>query len=401
MSFPLRFAALLPLLIFLPAGLEAQTRLYRSNGVGMALEEIPAARRAEYEYVLEVRSQKEGRVERLYRAREEVRRWEHTLDLQGNLRETRVLRGDVAEEVQVFGGDGKLLEERGYEDGRLASRTLYRYSGAGLSLVEVYDGEGSLLYRDRYQLNGQGGLRGVRREPAESPGEARRDPGGPIDSPAGFALVRAQNRLFEERLTTGEEQVLSHYDARGRLRQREVWREGERVVTEDYRYAEERLETMVQVDNRTKATMTHTYDDRGQVALEEVARPGAPVERTRYFRDGEGRPQRSIRQGERGIEEWRYAYDGEGRLQTEEYHLKGALVKVVRYEAEDRRTEELYRRGAVFLRVTYQGDEKVREEVIMEGLVVRVREYGGQDVLHAREATDGDMPAKPPRGFLE
>jgi YD repeat-containing protein len=158
---------------------------------------------------------------------------------------------------------------------------------------------------------------------------------------------------------------------------------------------------MVQVDTRTKATMTHTYDDRGQVALEEVARPGAPVERTRYFRDGEGRPQRSIRQGERGIEEWRYAYDGEGRLQTEEYHLKGALVKVVRYEAEDRRTEELYRRGAVFLRVTYQGDEKVREEVIMEGLVVRVREYGGQDVLHAREATDGDMPAKPPRGFLE
>ncbi len=362
---------LLTLLLLLPAGRTAAQapagppRLYRSNGLGMALEAIPPQKRGETEYVLEERPAPGGGVRRLLRKGEEVRRWEDTRDAGGRLSETRLFEKGVLSEVQRFDGEGRLAEEEQYRDGTLSSRTVYRYAGRVLREVEASDASGNLLWRERYRLAENGDLRSVRRE-------------GPEGDGRGFSLLRAQGRLLEERQQQPEELILIRYDARGHLRQREVWQKDTLVSVLEYRYTGERLEAVTETDPRTGTRTDRRFDEEGRLLQEEAQREGKTASDTRSEYDAAGRKSRTTRRGEQGLEEWRYEYAADGALQQEEYRVKGAVQKITRYGPGEARSEELYREGQPFLRVTYEGEEKIREEVLEGGRVLRVREYRGK-----------------------
>ncbi len=362
---------LLPLL--LPAapaaaqGPVGPVRFYRSNELGMALEEVPAARRGELEYLLEESGGAGRRTQRLLHGREEIRRWEHDLDGRGAVRETRVFERGVPSEVERYDAQGRLTEEQRLAGGALEARTLYHYTGRSIAEVEVYDAAGALVYRDRYRLTRGGDLRAVRRERPEGAAE-------------GFSLLRTRDRLLEERQQTSGEMVITRYDARGRLRQREVWQQGELVSVLEYRYTGDRLEAAFETDPRSGARTTRRFDEAGRL-LQEEARPSGKEEAaadTRIEWDAEGRKSRMVRRGGQGLEEWRYTYGPDGSLREEEYRLKGSLTRVTRYGPGEARTEELYRQEKPFLRITYEGEDKIREEVLAGGEVIRVREYRGR-----------------------
>jgi YD repeat-containing protein len=119
------------------------------------------------------------------------------------------------------------------------------------------------------------------------------------------------------------------------------------------------------------------FDDEGRAVEQESFQGEKRQEHWSHVYDPKGNRTQTIRRSAQGTETWSYAYDESNRLVREESRIRGELVRVTRYEGEDRRVDDLYRQGAVFLRVTYAAGRKVREEFLSGGQVVRVREFEG------------------------
>jgi YD repeat-containing protein len=350
------------LLLLLPAAgaLGQPAGYYRSNAIGLALAPLPGFSRQE-EYLLRVQREGEREIRTLYEEGRELRRWELSPGLE------RVFSRGSQEEERSFDGAGRLASENTYEKGRLQQTAQYRYGLSGLSAVETYGADGTLLARERYELGPGGELRRVRRESPE--------PGPDRQAQEELALVAADGRLFEERLAAGGRRLVSRYGPDGKLASSQIWQGRELLETLELAYAG----TLLQSSERTASgarTVTR-YDAEGREASRRLTRGGKTVEDWSFRYDAGGRRLLATRVHERGSEQWSYSYDAGGSLQLEEYRARGQLEKVVRYAGEGARVEELYRAGLLFMVVSYRGGVKVLEEFVEGGQVVRRREFEG------------------------
>jgi len=358
----------IPLLyILLAVAVPAEERFFRSNQIGMALQEIAWYQKDEHLYVLEVRKEEvnEGfkEIRRLIHSGEEVKRWELLLDVRGRVREERSYGKERLSDFRLMDELGRVILEENYDHDKINSRVLFYYSSAGLSRVEYFNEEGNLLYEDRYRLGVFGELLEVKRVQPEIPAVL-----------FSLTLVQAQGVTHEERRKDRERSYISRYNRDGELFCYEVWKEGELekslYVKDDERYSEE-------TDYLNNKKYLRHYDDSGRLVLEEAEYSGEVVERVELFWDEEDRMLRKIRRGNMGIEEWNYRYNSSGKLQSEDYWLRGTLVRKVEYLDEERRLEELFREDELFMKIYYTSGIKEKEQVLRMGKVIRERLYEG------------------------
>lgn len=354
------------LYILLTAMLPAEERFFSSNQIGMALQEIAWYQRDEYLYILEVKKEEvnEGfkEIRRLLQSDEEVKRWEHLLDVRGRVREERSYKKGRLSSFRLMDGLGKVILEESYDNEKVKSRVIFHYSHAGLSRVEYFNEEGNLLYEDRYRLGVLGELLEVKRVQPEIP-----------DLLFSMTLIHSQGAVCEERRKSGKTSYVSRYNSEGKLFSYEVWKEGELEKSLHYEHEYYSEET----DYLNNRKYLRHYDDRGRLILEEAELSGEIIERVELFWDEKDRMLRKIRRGNIGIEEWSYRYNSSGKLQSEDYRIRGSLVRSVEYPDEKRRLEKLFRDSELFIKIYYTSGIKVKEQVLREGSVIRERLYGG------------------------
>ena len=350
------------MLLLLALTAQAEPALfYRSNAIGLDLEPLARFDRQE-PYLLSVARVDGMEVRTLYRSGTEQERREILPLLE------RVFVRGVLSEQRAFDAGGRLLTEAFFSDGILSKRSEYRYGASGLAAVESYDGGGTLLSRDLFELGARGGLRRVRRE------EVAPAAGGQT-----LTLVSAGGRLYEERLAAGGRTLVNRYDAAGRLISREKWQQSALAETLRLDYVGAAARPAVE-ERSVLASGTRTvvrYDEAGRELSRIVSRGEKTLEEWKQRYDTAGRRAQTVRQSDLGLEDWSFAYDDAGKLEREEYRLRGQLERVVRYPGGDLQVQELYREGGLFLIVTFRAGVRVLEQYVEDGAVVRTREFAG------------------------
>lgn len=342
----------------------AQSALYRSNSSGVLLERIPAYRRDESPYIMEVTRKPGSEVERLYKDGKETTRWEISLGETGAKKEEREFAGGILSAHRVYGTTGDLLLEETYVDGVLDRKAAYQYTGGRLSVVRVTAADGSLAYTERFFLTTQGGLREVRRENAD---------GSTVSS----VYLGGSTGVREERENIAEATYVTRYDGKGHVVSREQRESGKITLLEDYTF---RPGTDVLFSSSERhlgddTLIERRYDEKGHLTTETVTMASKFSEQTDYSWDAGGLNTSKRRRSAAGIEEWRYTYDAAGTLSQEDYFKRGAHEKTVVYTAKDERYEEYFKAGELFLKAYYTGEKKTKEEVYSAGRMVRERSF--------------------------
>ncbi len=360
---------------------------YRSNEIGIPLEEISESASAEHRFVLVHRGSLEdgdgtGEERLLLDGGRRIRRWVTLRDAGGTLiAESDYAHGKLVAE-RSFDGTGKLTEVNAYDGGVLVSRTAYAYEPR-MVRVEVTGSDGAVLHAATYELAATGQLRDFVRV---EPGADR----------LGVRFVFAGGTLVEEAVVSGATRLVSRYLAGVRY-EVEEWR-GD--VLHAVRELERSPDGMLVGETRTEPALdrrtTSRFDEAGRVLEAITAVGGRQVELVRHHRDAAGRIVGTRRETDAGEERWEYEYvvdpqaasasgdTPDDRLRTVRYEQNDELVSVTVHEwpADDgqpTRQTDYYRRGAPYLRVHFQGDTRVREQVVKDGQVIRERVFDGVD----------------------
>jgi hypothetical protein len=341
----------------------AEASLYRSNAAGMLLEPIPAFRRDESEFVMEVEKKGDLEIRRLFQAGKESRRWE-TVTASDGAKTEREYDGGTLAAKRAYAATGGILWEETYADGKLEQKSIYEYSEGRLAGVRVQDAKGAHVYTERFQLAERGSLRQVQRANADG-------------SATSSWYAAGDTGLAEERNTVGGVSYIRRYDAKGRVTVIELMKDGETASRRELSYKGDTdlLLSAVETIPAEKKRIDEDYDQDGRLFQQRVSVADKETERTDYARDKEGKVQTARRTSGEGIEEWRYEYDSSGDVSSEKYFRKGSLEKVTVYTAKGERYEELYKDGELFLRAYYKDEVKTREQVYEKGILVRERSF--------------------------
>lgn len=346
----------------LPAqeGREEASQYYKSNELGMALEEIGWYRRDEFPYILAVAKEAGRETRTLLHNGSQIRRWEISE------REERIYGQSALEQLRRYDSLGRLAEEQSFVEGTLERRILFYYNGQKLQRTETFGSGGQLLYRDLYRLSQDGQLRRVTREQ------------GIRQDDQELSLSGGGGSIAEERFGNHRDRRTNRYDPVGRLVQQEYRIDGRLIRQEHFQYRDESqvlLSSQLE-EPPLQRLVRRSYDEEGRIISILVMEQGEEREQTTHRRDSRGRIVETHKRGARGIENWRFEYGPEDNKTREEYRLRGALERITLYQdQEGSRLEELYRGGRLFMRVYYEGEQKVKEEFIDNGEPVRVREY--------------------------
>lgn len=184
-------------------------------------------------------------------------------------------------------------------------------------------------------------------------------------------------RLYEEWSYGPDVRERIRYDEVGRILDRTKWAVDDVVERETREYrgpsAGDGLSRVVLV-SQGRETVSR-YDEEGRLLGATVLRDGGTEsERQLVYEDGllvEEREQRGAI-----LRVVRFEY--EDRLLVRERHFENeALLRVVEYtEGDYTRVDTLYRGDEPTLRVVYHGEDRLREEVLRDGVVIRTRVYG-------------------------
>lgn len=351
--------------------------LYRSNAVGMTLEQIGPASAGRppvdgFPYVL--------RVTRAPAPNDATHRFE------------RVLEGPDGPEARsiIDTRSGRRIREREIHDDGYLERS---YTGQGLvDRVVVHDGDG-LREERRYEYD-DSRLRAVRqdhRDPDESYRELyryRND--GRLRSVTRVydtGLQRSSeymfygDRLVEEWHFDSGEDLFIRYNDESRLVRVESYRDGELLEQEllVWNTGTDRnnpvLEEQIRFDAEGSITETIRFDPEGRVIARRVEREAEPISEQRMvYEDG------------LLVREELERSDGTNELQLFTYSEDGALVESLRtrdgvpvllreYRENGATLETRYVDGEPALRIEFRQGQRVREAVIEQGEVVRERVF--------------------------
>jgi hypothetical protein len=367
-------AALFTLLALFAARASADTRWFRSNEMGLAIELIPRLRTDEFTWVLSVERTASGggwvETRRLLNGGAEERRWTLVRSADGRTEEREEREGVIAAR-RLSGAAGELLQEELFEAGRPSSRSVFEYASGRLVRSRVFAADGSLSSMVEYRMAPSGRLREVRWTAADGSLRTVSQAAG------GTGSVAAGSAVSEERAREGDGWRTTRYDETGRAAVHEQGGPDGLVSRQRLVYAGGSL---TPVSSKTewpaeKKVVETFYDAAGGAISETTTVAGAVTERVAWTRDETGRVLVMRRSGTGGTTEVRNTWAADGTLEREEHFVRGARAKNVIHTATGERVEELFEDGELFLRVLYRGEERIREEVILDGTVVRERTF--------------------------
>jgi hypothetical protein len=330
---------------------------YRSNSIGMALEEISRYRINEYEYVLKRNSGEDGLSEILLKDGKEHQRaeyqWKGTLKYgrfyeQGRLsRETIEAEGRLQEERLFTSVNSKqAFERRIYEwqDGELQGVTVFRDTtddaageradAAQISEEYIRSQGGKLLQVLRSGPDEDVQVSGIYSLPDSSHTHWHFTAGGK----SYFFYWEQENRVSAEYL-------------RGNLVYRKETFRGEETTIINELYPEQ--------DTRVRSV----YTPDGRILSRHTVTPSQKIQAEYSYQDGE---LAELLKSENGVETRILYSKGDGDRPDERVYVDGVLQKEVQYHEGNRKTVVLYRSGEAVAQVEYQGEEAVRRESLIE-----------------------------------
>src|SRR6056297_4363759 len=299
---------------------------YRSNSLGMALEEISSRQVDDHTFVLR-RSSKKYRVdELLYKDGQEYQRaeyeWKNDLKYARFYEDGSLIRESIEQ-------DGRLREERIITPGAV-ERRVYEWEKGQLRGVRVIQDEKE--WTEEYIRGIDGALQQVLR--SENKNEPRT-----AGIYSGSQRVKSQTQwhftengpsyFFYLNHEEGEQQVTEKYHDGTLTYRRETVREDDsRVVEEQFFEQEKQIHTV--------------FSDEGRKLFSRIETPEGTVREEYTYQDGRIS---ELRRTGPEIDE-RIVYNrGEGSQPDEKIFRAGKIHKEVFYHDEERRTEVLYRKG--------------------------------------------------------
>ena len=327
-------------------GLETgEIRLFRSNAMGMTIEEISLYRKEEYPHVLSVYREEEKEIRRLYEEGRLLTQWE------------RIYQGERL--IQEQEKTGETIIQRRYNRGLLTEEKLikpqepeelrkYLY-GKKETLREIsLFRDNVLVHKDVYLTDNRGRLLGVRRFEGEGP-------------PRLNLYGQPSSELSRE---WHEFDGLSEFFQfrKGSLQMREVWKEGRLIEKEDWTDTEEGRMSRLNLPEEEREIIQY-FDKEGVLISQEEKGAKETVKEQNVYVDGLLAEKVRRRSGERI--KYSYKYDEDERLAMEEVEKNGLLVQRITFEDGGRERRETYRRGRLLVTVIYENDVPV--ETIYHG----------------------------------
>jgi len=338
----------LPGLSFSPAVAEAQDiSYYRSNNLGMALEEISPRQLDDHTYVLKRNSNKTKVDELLYKDGQEYQRAEY--EWKDDLKYGRFYEKDtlIRESIEQ---DGRLREERIITPGAV-ERRVYEWEKGQLRGVRVIQDEKE--WTEEYIRGIDGALQQVLR--SENKNEPRT-----AGIYSGSQRVKSQTQwhftengssyFFYLNHEEGEQQVTEKYHDGTLTYRRETVREDDsRVVEEQYFEQEKQIHTV--------------FSDEGRKLFSRIETPEGTVREEYTYQDGRIS---ELRRTGPEIDERVLYTPGEGSQLDKRIFRAGKLHKEVFYHEEERRTEVLYRNEEALARIEYSGEEVLKRSSLLQ-----------------------------------
>ncbi|MDZ7793428.1 MAG: hypothetical protein U5P10_06955 [Spirochaetia bacterium] len=343
----------LPGLCFSPvAALAQDISYYRSNSLGMALEEISPRRLDDHPFVLRRSSNKTRVDELLYKDGQEYQRaeyeWKNDVKY-ARFYENGALIGESIEQA------GRLQEERIITP-RAVERRVYEWEKGQLRGVRVIQDEKE--WTEEYIRGSDGALQQVLR--AEHKNGARiagiysgsqREKSQTQwhfteDGWSYFFYINYEELNHEE----NEQQVTEKYrDGALTYRKEAIRKEDGRVVEEQFFEQEKRIHTV--------------FSDEGRKLYSSIETPEGTIREEYTYQNG--RLSELQRKGPE-MEERILYIPGEGSQLDETIFRNGKLQKEVFYHEEERKTEVLYRNGEALARIEYKGEEVLNRSSLLQ-----------------------------------
>jgi len=328
---------------------DSTTQFFRSNSLGMAVEEVSRYRVDDYEFVLRRITNGASVTETLLRGGKEVQRAEY--EWKGQIKYGRFYEQGtlVRETVEA---NGRLQEERLFtvaDSSNAAERRVYEWSKGELQGVEVFSDDQTPLAEEKYIRSNEGKLLQVIRNAPDSSGGAR--VAGSYSSLAGS---HSQWHL------TGQETSYFFYSNQ-KNRISEQYRKGELVYRKEVLKTEEStvIDELYPLEEK-QVRSVYSADDR--ILNSRTTAPAETIQSEYLYQNGE---LTELRQTKNGTVKRVVYTQGAGEQADEAIYENGVLQKQVQYRGEDRRTEVLYRNGEAVARVEYEGEEAVSRESLI------------------------------------
>lgn len=352
----------LPGLSFSPAVAEAQEiSYYRSNNLGMALEEISPRQLDDHTFVLRRNSNKTKVDELLYKDGQEYQRAEY--EWKNDLKYSRFYEKGtlIRESIEQA---GRLREERIITAGAV-ERRVYKWEKGQLRSVRVIQDEKE--WTEEYLRGTDGALQQVLR--AENKNETRitgiysgsqrdksqtqwhfTEDGSSYFFYLNFYLNNEELNNEELNHEENEQQITEKYrDGILTYRREAVRKEESRVVEEQFLEQEKRIHTV--------------FSDDGRKLFSRVETPEGTIREEYTYQDG--RLSELLRTSPEQEERILYT-PGEGSQPDVKVFRNGKLKKEVFYHEEAQRTEVLYRNEEALVRIEYRGEEVVKRTSLLQ-----------------------------------
>lgn len=320
---------------------------YRSNNLGMALEEISPRQLDDHTFVLRRNSNKSRVDELLYKNGQEYRRAEY--EWKNDLKYARFYKdGDLIRES--IERAGRLREERIITPGAV-ERRVYEWEQGQLESVKIIQDEKE--WTEEYVRGTDGTLQQVLR--ADNKNEPRI---AGIYSGSQRGKSQTQWHFTEDGSSyfyylnpeEGEQQVTEKYrDGALSYRRETVRKNDTRVVEEQFFEQEKRIHTV--------------FNDEGRKLYSRIETPEGTIREEYTYIDG--RLSEVQRRGPETEERILYT-PREGTPPDEKILRNGKLKKEVFYHEEERRTEVLYRNGEAIARIEYRGEDVVKRSSLLQ-----------------------------------
>ncbi len=310
-------------------------RVFRSNSLGMPLEEISEYRRDEFDFVLE-RAEGSGKTEAvLFRQGREEARWERFYGAGGMLEEEKEARGE--EVTHRIYRSGLLVEETVSLAGIPGEKTLFTYRNGQIGEIRRIGGDGTAPETViTYRLGPDGRLLGVYQR-ADGEEERRTE------------FTYSPNGGYGE-WHQGNERAEYYRFNQGRPILQEQWQN--RVLTERIVWTEEEDRPLrVREFPEEGRTVLDLLDKDGRIIGQEERTPEETIYREFTYQDGRVTRLLERRPGEKLRYTYVYGTDG---LSEERMERNDLLATRILYLPEGVERHETYRRGLLLAVVEYE-----------------------------------------------
>gem|GEM_PF-2307418 len=327
-----------------------EARYFRSNSLGMALEEISSFQKDDYPYVLKRRSEKDFVEDVLLREGKPYNRAEY--EWKTGIKYSRFYEKDVLKRESIE-TDGRIQEERIFDTNGEPLRRVYQWQEGELvnikTLVQNNEKEkGERL--DEYVRGKNGNLLQVIRTENRAATEVADIFSSPLKEESRVQWHFAEEGLSYFFYTRDDQEITERY------------RNGDMVYRKRLIDKKQGIRKEEEYPKLEKEIHTEINED-GKIVSSRIRSPeGTVIEKFRYE---DGLLVERLREGTGGAIRVVYTH-GEGRRADEKVYEDDVLKKEINYYGDEGRREILYRQGEPIVKIEYEGEEIVERTSLLK-----------------------------------